>query len=42
MIWSSDAFTPNHREFDVQKDPLTDLMTVHIGSGQYEFQAMWK
>ncbi len=42
MIWSSDAVTTNHREFDVEKDSLTDLMTVHIGSGQYEFQAVWK
>jgi alpha-L-rhamnosidase len=42
VIWSSDASTANHREFNVQKDSTTGLMTVHIGSGEYEFQALWK
>ncbi len=34
--------TTNHQEFDIEKDAATNLMTVHIGSGQYEFQALWK
>ncbi len=42
VIWSSDVATANHREFGVEKDPATGLMTVHVGSGQYEFQALWK
>jgi alpha-L-rhamnosidase len=41
-IWSSDGMATNHQEFDVEKDAGTGLMTVHIGSGQYEFQALWK
>jgi alpha-L-rhamnosidase len=42
VIWSSDVATTNHREFGVEKDSATGLMTVHVGSGQYEFQALWK
>jgi hypothetical protein len=42
VIWSSDAVTANHREYDVDKDSTTGLMTVYIGSGQYEFEALWK
>jgi hypothetical protein len=40
MIWSSDAVTTNHREFDVETDSTTDLMTIYIALGQYEFQAV--
>jgi hypothetical protein len=42
VIWSSDGVITNHQEFDVEKNAATGLMTVHIGSGQYEFQALWK
>jgi alpha-L-rhamnosidase len=42
VIWSSDVATANHREFGVEQDSATGLMTVHVGSGQYEFQALWK
>ena len=28
--------------FDVEKDSTTGLMTVHIGSGEYEFHALWQ
>jgi alpha-L-rhamnosidase len=42
VIWSGDGTTANHPDFIVQKDIATSLMTVHIGSGQYEFQAVWK
>jgi alpha-L-rhamnosidase len=42
MIWSADGMTRNHPDFSVEKDPTTGLMTVHVGSGQYEFQAVWK
>jgi alpha-L-rhamnosidase len=42
VIWSSDVGTTNHQGFGIEKDPATGLMTVHVGSGQYEFQALWK
>jgi len=42
VIWSSDSVTTNHGEFNVEKDSTTGLMTVSVGSGQYEFQALWK
>jgi alpha-L-rhamnosidase len=42
VIWSSDAVATNYQEFNVEKDAATGLMTVHIGSGQYDFQALWK
>jgi alpha-L-rhamnosidase len=42
VIWSSDMITTNDRKFDVDKDSVTGLMTVHVGSGQYEFQALWQ
>jgi hypothetical protein len=42
VIWSFDAVTTNHQEFIVEKDLATGLMTVYIGSGQYQFQALWK
>jgi hypothetical protein len=31
----------NHQEFNIVKDPTTGLMSVHVGSGQYEFKAVW-
>jgi alpha-L-rhamnosidase len=42
VIWSSDSSTKNVQEFDIAKDPTSGLMTVHIGSGEYEFQALWE
>jgi len=42
IIWSSDIGTTNVQEFEVEKDSTTGLMTVHIGSGEYEFQALWQ
>ena len=41
IIWSSDVSLINQREFNVEKDPVSGLMTVHLGSGEYEFQALW-
>jgi alpha-L-rhamnosidase len=42
LIWSSNTVNTNHRGFDVREDSDTGLMIVNIGSGQYEFQAVWK
>jgi alpha-L-rhamnosidase len=42
MIWSSDVSSTNVEGFEIEKDSTTDLMTVHIGSGEYEFQALWQ
>ncbi|CAF4113656.1 unnamed protein product [Rotaria sordida] len=42
VIWSSDVNTMNDKGFSIEKDSTTGLMTVHIGSGQYEFQALWQ
>ncbi|CAF0899842.1 unnamed protein product [Adineta steineri] len=42
VLWSSDSSTTIHRQFNVEKDSITGLMTVHVGSGQYEFLALWK
>jgi alpha-L-rhamnosidase len=42
VIWSSAIDSINYQEYHVEKDLKTGLMTVHIGSGQYEFQAVWK
>jgi hypothetical protein len=42
MIWSSDVSSNNLEGFQIEKDSTTGLMTVHIGSGEYEFQALWQ
>ncbi len=42
VIWSSDGVSSHSEEFVVERDPETGLMSVHVGSGQYEFQAVWK
>jgi alpha-L-rhamnosidase len=42
VIWSSDIGTTNVEEFEIEKDSTSGLMTVHIGSGEYEFQALWQ
>jgi hypothetical protein len=31
----------NDQKFNIEKDLATGLMSVHVGSGQYEFQAVW-
>ena len=42
VIWSSDVGTMIDQGFDIEKDSTTGLMIVHIGSGQYDFQASWQ
>jgi hypothetical protein len=42
IIWSSDVGTIQNEGFDIEKDSTTGLMTVHIGSGEYEFHALWQ
>ncbi|CAF2815602.1 unnamed protein product [Rotaria sp. Silwood2] len=42
IIWSSDVSKRNVEGFNIEKDSKTGLMTVYIGSGQYEFQALWQ
>jgi len=41
VLWSSDVALANNQEFKIEKDLTTDLMSVHVGSGQYEFHAVW-
>ncbi len=38
IIWSSDDSRITIEEFKIEKDSQTGVMTVHIGSGEYEFQ----
>ncbi len=42
VIWSADIDTINDQRFQIEKDSTTKSMTVHLGSGQYEFQAIWE
>ncbi len=42
IIWSSNGNTKNIEGFVVEKDSTTGVMTAHIGSGEYEFQALWQ
>ncbi|UJR34539.1 hypothetical protein I4U23_027316 [Adineta vaga] len=42
LIWSPDLGNNKNRQILVQQDSITDAMIVHIGSGQYQFQARWK
>jgi hypothetical protein len=42
VIWSADINTTNDQRFQIEKDSTTQLMTVYLGSGQYEFQAIWE
>ncbi len=41
VIWSSDAGISNVEGFIIEKDKMTNMMIVHIGSGDYEFRALW-
>ena len=42
MIWSSDIGNTNVEGFEIEKDSLMSSMIVHVGSGEYEFQALWQ
>ena len=41
IIWTSNDTMINYQEFNIEKDQRTGLMSLHIGSGKYEFQAIW-
>ncbi len=41
VIWSSNDNKTNVEGFDTEEDLITGLMTVHIASARYEFQALW-
>ena len=41
VIWSADVDKQNNQRFQIENDPSNDLITVHIGSGDYEFYALW-
>jgi len=40
-IWTSNATMMDYQEFNIERDPTTGLMSVHVGSGRYEFKAVW-
>ncbi len=42
LVWSSDGNATNDQHFPIEEDSTTKLMTVYLGSGQYQFQAIWK
>jgi hypothetical protein len=42
VIWSSENRQTSVEGFTIEKDSTTGLMTVHIRSGEYVFQALWK
>ena len=42
VIWSSNVNATTPPEFDITKDSTSGLMTVHTGSGEYVFQALWE
>jgi hypothetical protein len=37
LLWSANTVVVNNPEFNIEKDPTTGLMNVHVGSGQYKF-----
>lgn len=41
IIWSSDSPVAHQPQLNIEKDATTGLMSVHLGSGEYEFQAIW-
>jgi alpha-L-rhamnosidase len=41
LIWSSDGSRTNIKGLEIEKDARTGMMTVHVGSGEYEFYALW-
>jgi alpha-L-rhamnosidase len=41
LIWSSDMNIGEIEGFEIQNDDRTGIMTVYVGSGDYEFQALW-
>ena len=43
IIWSSDNDSASVvHEFEIENDPLTNLMSVYISSGESEFRALWQ
>jgi alpha-L-rhamnosidase len=42
IIWSTNTSSTHLQNFEVERDATTGLMTVHVGSGQYEFRALWE
>jgi hypothetical protein len=42
VIWSLDSVSKNFEDFAIEKDAATGLMSVYVGSGEYEIQAIWK
>jgi alpha-L-rhamnosidase len=42
VIWSLDSVSKNSEDFAIEKDAATGLMSVYVGSGEYEIQAIWK
>jgi hypothetical protein len=42
VIWSSDDTNRNQHDFHIVKDIETGLMSIYIGSGEYQFQAIWE
>lgn len=41
LIWSVDSPVVHQSEMRIEKDSTNNLMSVHLGSGEYEFQAIW-
>lgn len=41
IIWSSDSSNRLANIFDIEKNSKTNMLSVHVGSGTYEFQALW-
>ena len=41
VIWSANTTSTTIKNFVVEQDATTSLMTVRIGSGHYEFRALW-
>jgi alpha-L-rhamnosidase len=42
VIWSTNTSSTNLQQFEIERDTVTGLMTVYVGSGQYQFQAVWQ
>jgi hypothetical protein len=42
IIWLSDLDIGNVEGFKIEKDSRNDLITVYLGSGEYEFHALWQ
>ena len=42
VIWSANVSPTVLQHFEIERDTATGLMMVYVGSGQYEFQAVWQ